>query len=104
MSGGAQILPSAWQPGDLAECIDVQDFLALGDDGLPLVSIGGCDLRLGMIYLVAAVSRDPQEGYLLLDVGVPSGVKAAHRFRKVPPLSDEEPGALAVPINHLVPA
>ena len=95
----------AWQAGDLAECIDVQAFTVRRAGLLPTVSVGGNFLRLGMVYLVAGVSIDPDEQYQLLDLGLESGAKAAHRFRKVPPLAEDEPAELIVPLSReLAPA
>ena len=88
------MMPDNWQPGDLAECIDVQDFVAKNLRGEPCLSNGGRDLALGMIYIVQAIARDADDDRLLLDVAVKTGPKAAHRFRRIPPLVEEPPVTL----------
>lgn len=77
-----------WQVGDLAECVDVRDFGG--------VRTGGRVLKLGMIYIVRAVIPDDRDG-LLLEVHADYGPKLARRFRKVPPLVEDVPEAIAVP-------
>lgn len=89
-----------WRPGDLAECIDVRD-LPCGRGRSRYLSVGGRLLRRGMIYIVAAVAVAGDE--LLLDVGVPPA-KLARRFRKVPPLVEEQDTDLRAEIAEQVPA
>lgn len=75
----------SWAPGDLAECVDVRDLR------LPLrnVALGGRYLKLGMVYIVQAVGASRARD-LQLDVGAPRGPKLACRFRKVPPLREDQ--------------
>ena len=83
-----------WQVGDLAECIDVKDFEFTWPDGFPGCAAGGRDLTLGMIYIVRDVAADPDGGGLVLEVGTKTGPKAAHRFRRIPPLAEKPPVTL----------
>ena len=76
----------SWAAGDLAECVEVRDLRLPYRIG---VAIGGRHLKLGMVYIVQRVCEG-RVRELHLDVGAPHGPKLACRFRKVPPLADEE--------------
>lgn len=76
---------SDWQPGDLAECVDV---------GLSPEGFTAPCLELGRVYTVYGVGIDPlgQFGLYLDELesdGFNGGV-LAWRFRKVPPSKDHE--------------
>lgn len=86
-----------WKAGDIAECIDVRQ-IQIGR----YVYDGGKYLIKGMIYIVAEVIASPRG--VLLDVNSECGPKLAQRFRKVPPLDEEEPVAKAEPVREVEPA